>query len=180
MYLAANDVSVLIDEYYALDPTAYNITNFLETYNVTDGVLPAGVQKVLREDGLLSASNSMDWFEGAVPFADATLQDLVGAIHGRTEGGPAQLWFRDLTGGAQPKKLSLADCPSVEEPNPDPSRSCENLGIAFPSPAPSPAPSLPAEPTDGDSRAAEEDKDATVAAAAATAMQLPASAGAAL
>merc|ERR1719506_1579215 len=150
MYLAANDVSVLIDEYYAFDPTAYNITNFLETYNVTDGVLPAGVQKVLREDGLLSASNSMDWFEGA----------------------PAQLWFRDLTGGAQPKKLSLADCPSVEGPNPwtDPSRSCENLGIAFPSPAPSPAPSLPAEPTDGDSRAAEEDKDAADAASAAPAL----------
>ena len=180
-YLAANDVSVLIDEYYAFDPTAYNITNFLETYNVTDGVLPAGVQKVLREDGLLSASNSMDWFEGAVPFADATLQDLVGAIYGRTEGGPAQLWFRDLTGGAQPKKLSLADCPSVEgyswalQPNPwtDPSRSCENLGIAFPSPAPSPAPSLPAEPTDGDSRAAEdgeEDKDAADAASAAPAL----------
>ena len=132
-YLEANDVSVVIDEAYSYDPTSYDLAAMLTTYGVE--ALPEGVTTVLREDGIISATGSMDWFEGAVPFGDATLQDLARGIHGSSAGDAEEaLWFRDIASGEVPTVLTESDCPDVTQPSPyvDVSHACADLAIAFP------------------------------------------------
>jgi hypothetical protein len=75
----------VVDETYATDPTAYNLTAFEEQFGLNGTSrpdLPFLVNhRIFREDGLLSATLGLDWFEGAIAHPELVLKDMVSALH---------------------------------------------------------------------------------------------------
>mmetsp|Transcript_1782 Transcript_1782/g.5178 ORF Transcript_1782/g.5178 Transcript_1782/m.5178 type:complete len:532 (+) Transcript_1782:252-1847(+) len=95
-------VDVLIDETYSFDPTSYNETAFLAEYGISANAarsLPAlngTSNKVFREDGLVSATGGLDWFEGAIARPADVLEDLYGALTSSDPSAREFTWFRQV------------------------------------------------------------------------------------
>jgi hypothetical protein len=91
---------VLIDETYAFDPTTYTASSFATGYGF-DG----GSASVYRVDGLLSATNGLDWFEGAFARPAVVLADFVAAMHST---GDEMTYLRALD--ESPTVMTAANC----------------------------------------------------------------------
>eukprot|EP00887_Chlorella_sp_A99_P001798 scaffold19.g1798.t1 len=112
---ALSSADVIIDETFALDPAAYNLTSFLAAFNLSadqaNGIpaLAGAAPRVYREDGLVSANGSMDWFEGAVARPDAVLKDLFRVLYPTNASNFR--WLRAIT--QAPVTLTPAACTSI-------------------------------------------------------------------
>ncbi|KAL0043795.1 hypothetical protein WJX82_001269 [Trebouxia sp. C0006] len=118
-------VDVLIDETYAEDPTQYNFTTFLQTFELTSNVTSNATYPflknaaVFREDGLLTNSSALyngdglgdDWFEGALLRPDLVLSDVARAINSsNVPQGYNFTWIRNLATGEVPTIQSPLGC----------------------------------------------------------------------
>jgi hypothetical protein len=83
-----------------------------KVYNTTVNDIPAFKNKKLFSiDGLTNGKDGSDWFESAVPFQDAVLQDLVRILGTNVTdlGTNDRLWFRNVA-TEKPQTLSESDC----------------------------------------------------------------------
>jgi hypothetical protein len=78
---ALSSVGAVVDETYTDDSAKYNLAAFQKEYNFTDSDLqdmPWFTNKLIfREDGLISETNGVDWFEGALARPDQELSDVL-------------------------------------------------------------------------------------------------------
>lgn len=74
----------LIDETYVPDPKTFNLKSWTELMHVEDGVFPFR-RCVLREDGRLSRTLGMDWFETGIARPAVVQRDLVRAFAGNMD-----------------------------------------------------------------------------------------------
>ncbi|KDD76706.1 hypothetical protein H632_c133p3 [Helicosporidium sp. ATCC 50920] len=109
------DVDVVIDETYALDPLAYNLTSFEEQYSIPEDadVMPKTFPwyvsgRIFREDGLLSASMGLDWYEGALARPSTVLKDLVSAFFAPDPATKPFVWIRNIA--QTPTVVTAASC----------------------------------------------------------------------
>lgn len=110
---------VVVDETYAVDPTAYDLAAFEAAYDLGDATaaqrdalkwLASGA--ILRTDGLVSADGGLDWFEGAFARPDEVLADAARAaravVAGKTAEETGFIWLRPVQ--QPPVVLTAADC----------------------------------------------------------------------
>ncbi|DBA71969.1 hypothetical protein WJX79_005778 [Trebouxia sp. C0005] len=118
-------VDVLIDETYAEDPTQYDFSTFLQTFNLTSNATSNATYPflknaaVFREDGLLTNSSALyngyglgdDWFEGALLRPDLVLSDVARAINSsNVPQGYNFTWIRNIAAGEVPTIQSPLGC----------------------------------------------------------------------
>ena len=81
---ALSTVDAVVDETYTEDSSKYNLAAFQKEYNLTtEDVqnMPWFTNKLIfREDGLISETNGVDWFEGALARPDKELSDILRVI----------------------------------------------------------------------------------------------------
>jgi hypothetical protein len=110
---------VVVDETYAVDPTAYDLAAFEAAYDLGNATaaqrgalkwLASGA--IVRTDGLVSADGSLDWFEGAFARPDEVLADAARAVRAVAAGTTAEetgfKWLRPVQ--QPPVVLTAADC----------------------------------------------------------------------
>lgn len=101
---AIADVDVFIDETYAPVPADYGWDDFTSGFGF-DPREAADSADIFRVDGLLSASNGMDWFEGAFARPATVLADFVAAMHST---GGERTYLRGLE--ESPTVMTAEDC----------------------------------------------------------------------
>lgn len=117
---AVSDVDVLIDETFAADPTTYYLDAFLEAYALTNRTEEFEATQpwlanltIFREDGLLSETLGLDWFEGALVRADEVLRDTVRAALGPEAAGTDSFtWIRSIH--ETPVVVGPSDCAATK------------------------------------------------------------------
>ncbi|KAJ2845295.1 hypothetical protein IWW36_004839, partial [Coemansia brasiliensis] len=132
---ALEDVDIIIDESFV----TYSYDELLEHYGVSDRAkssyswVTAG--RVFRPDRLQSVAGGLDWFEAPVAFADALLQDLIGAVHPKfVKDGYQPIWFRDLAGNDPVVVVTAADCTDMYAVRKNPAETCSALSFQEPNP----------------------------------------------
>ena len=74
------NVDVVIDETFVRDPSTYTQSSFEEEFGITskqkEDLRWLKNNLVFREDGILSESGGLDWFEGAIARPDKVLDDM--------------------------------------------------------------------------------------------------------
>ena len=137
--ILGQNVGVVIDESYAYDPTSYTYGSFLSAYGFdaasnTSALAPfLYYSRVYRYDGLIGSDLALDWFENAIPNADALLADVAAMIiraqgleqmameqggtgHGGGGiGNHTSVWFRNIALHESPRFTSTL-CASATAP----------------------------------------------------------------
>lgn len=109
-------VDVVIDETYAPDAHAYNMTSFKAEFGLEEGVfypfLAEGKHgQVFRQDGRISATGGTAWFESAVVNAGDVLRDVVRAAHPDLVKNPKSYnYLRNIAAGEKPIVITSASC----------------------------------------------------------------------
>ncbi|KAJ1742420.1 hypothetical protein LPJ78_002385 [Coemansia sp. RSA 989] len=127
---ALEDVDIVIDESFV----TYSYDELLEHYGVRDrskssySWVTAG--RVFRPDRLQSVAGGLDWFEAPIAFADALLQDLIGAVHPKfVKDGYQPIWFRDLAENDPIVVVSASNCTDMYAARKDPAETCSALSF---------------------------------------------------
>jgi len=110
---ALSGVSVVIDEIYAPDPTAYDLNTFYANYHLSSGSAHSFMQKVLRIDGTMSSDNRLDWYESRVANPEWALEGLRHSVTG--DASLRSKYFRNIAAGVAPVVLDHTMC-SVDMP----------------------------------------------------------------
>lgn len=110
---ALKSVSVVIDEFYAPDPTAYNIDTFYTNYGLSSASEQSFITKVLRIDGTMSSDNQLDWYESRVANPEWALEGLRHSVTG--DASLRSKYFRNIAAGVAPVVLDHTMC-SVDMP----------------------------------------------------------------
>jgi len=107
---ALSDVGVVIDEYYAPDPSSYDIDTFYAAYGLTSGSSNTFIRehKVLRIDGTMSEQLNLDWYESRIANPAWALEGLKRAITG--DSALARKYFRNIAVGEVPEVLTKDSC----------------------------------------------------------------------
>jgi hypothetical protein len=133
---ALSTVDAVIDETYTMDSAKYTLPAFLKEYNFTDAEvasMPWFTNKLIfREDGLISESNGLDWFEGALARPDQELADLlriVSAAHDPTSNALSQphIWLRQID--EAPKVVNSDECERLSSCTAEPSPICPFVAV---------------------------------------------------
>ncbi|KAK9815804.1 hypothetical protein WJX72_009772 [[Myrmecia] bisecta] len=107
-------VDIIVDETYAMDPTSYTMDSFLQSFSIASNQtasLPAlANKKVFREDGLISPTGGLDWFEGAIAQPDKVLLDFRKAVAPAMYQAYNATWIRNVAAGVTSKLLSSSAC----------------------------------------------------------------------
>ncbi|KAF9904703.1 hypothetical protein EC991_002402 [Linnemannia zychae] len=132
-FLAAlKTVDVIIDETFA----GSDMTAFLQSYQLTGASAESYKflqnKAVFRQDGLVNPNDGRDWFGSGVAMADATLQDVIRAIH--PEVLPQDIhynWLRNIAKEEQKQLLSSANCTTSDASTPIPDRAitCSTMKV---------------------------------------------------
>lgn len=103
------NVDVIIDETYAASPTTYTMDSFYTGFGMSSGsTVPAIVgQKVFRQDGTISESGGLDWFESRLAHPQWVLQDLARALRGD---GDTFRYLRNIAANEVPQIVEAAHC----------------------------------------------------------------------
>jgi hypothetical protein len=176
--LALNYVSAVVDETFVPDPLTYTLDTFLHNFGFpTDGAVNGSTlpfvrnKQIWRYDALvlLNPTNvhqalSSDWFEQAVPNADALLADLASLLAMAFDGhsllqAHAEVWWRNIADPSASTVQPLhATCEHMSKPlrpvGEDPTEDDPSLVFSCPAElmAPwawHPTPALPNEPEGG-------------------------------
>ncbi|KAF9934396.1 hypothetical protein FBU30_002220 [Linnemannia zychae] len=123
-------VDVIIDETFS----GSDMTAFLTSYGLT-GANTADYKflqnkAVFRQDGLVNPNDGRDWFGGAVAMADATLQDVIRAVHPEVLPSDVKYnWLRNIANNEPKQLLSSANCtaPDSNTPVPDRAITCSTM-----------------------------------------------------
>ena len=115
---ALKSASVVIDEIYAPDPTAYDINIFYQNYCTHYFSSPhystlSFINKVLRIDGTMSSDKNLDWYESRVANPEWALEGLRHSVTG--DASLRSKYFRNIAAGVAPVVNDHAMC-SVDMP----------------------------------------------------------------
>lgn len=128
-----SSVDVIIDETYTFDPLSYTFEEFMSEYGLdgaAEGVL-SGLpwlepKLVYREDGLISKSNGVDWFEGAIARPDLVLMDVARIVGSAQQGERTKVgeftWLRNIA--ETPVRVTADDCKRLDSCNDTPTTIC--------------------------------------------------------
>jgi len=110
---ALKSASVVIDEIYAPDPTAYDINTFYANYGLSSTSTQSFINKVLRIDGTMSSDKNLDWYESRVANPEWALEGLRHSVTG--DASLRSKYFRNIAAGVAPVVLDHTMC-SVDMP----------------------------------------------------------------
>jgi len=118
-------VDVVVDDTYTPTPAEYNFDSFKEQFGLNSTSATNGLdlpwltnRRVFRTDGLISANNGSDWFEGAYVRPDKVLADFVRVVDSArnftTVLQPKNFsWVRTID--EEPRELTAANCGRMQE-----------------------------------------------------------------
>jgi len=131
-------VDVIIDETYSAEPASYTFEQFQKEYDLEN----AGNESlkklkwlkpklIFRLDGLISAANGLDWFEGAIARPDLVLQDMDRVVDSARQGKLPKKdefkWIRNID--ESPVVITANDCERLSSCNEKPSTICPFVKI---------------------------------------------------
>lgn len=125
---ALSKVDVLVDETYAIDPTAYSAATFSSQYGFTaaqEKLIPAlsgSAPQVIRVDGLVSPTGGLDWYDGAIAKPVEVLTDMVGALAAPSSKTRNFIWLRNIQ--QNPVVITDAQCTALKSCNTAPTPLC--------------------------------------------------------
>ena len=131
-------VDVIIDETYSPEPASYTFEQFQKEYGLENADSDA-LEKlswleprlIFRPDGLISASNGLDWFEGAIARPDLVLQDVDRVADSARQGKLLKKnefkWIRNID--ESPVVISAKDCERLTSCNEKPATICPFVKI---------------------------------------------------
>lgn len=126
-------LDAVIDETYTPDPKTYGLAEFKKEYGL-DTADPAVLAKmswlqpelIYREDGLISQSNDLDWFEGSIPRPDLVIIDVDRVVDSARQGSQLKKgefkWVRNID--ETPNVVTANDCKRLSSCNATPSTIC--------------------------------------------------------
>jgi hypothetical protein len=135
---ALSSVDAIIDETYTMDSAKYNLATFLKEYGFTDAevaIMPWFTNKLIfRQDGLISETNGIDWFEGALARPDQELSDvfrIVTAARDAPETATAlskdYIWLRQIE--EAPTVVNSDECERLSSCTADPTPICPFVAV---------------------------------------------------
>ncbi|EFA82889.1 periplasmic binding protein [Heterostelium album PN500] len=112
------DVDVIIDETYQLN----SFDDFLMAYQINTTEMQAKFKfvankVVFRQDGLENIYDGRDWFQSAVAFNDAVLQDVIRAVYPEVlPKSTLPLWLRNIATNEPTLRMTADNCTTEVRP----------------------------------------------------------------
>lgn len=135
---ALSTVDAVIDETYTPDSTTYNLAAFLEEYDITESELESMPwftnELIFRQDGLISETNGVDWFEGAFVRPDKTLSDVLRIVTAAREApedatplSQEYTWLRQIE--EAPRVVNSDECQRLDSCTEEPTPICPFVAV---------------------------------------------------
>lgn len=132
---ALSTVDAIVDETYTMDSAKYNLAAFQKEYNFTTQdveSMPWFTNKLIfRQDGLISETNGVDWFEGALAQPHKELSDVVRIVNAaRDPSAPLSqdyTWLRQIE--EAPRVVNSNECERLSSCEAEPTPICPFVAV---------------------------------------------------
>lgn len=135
---ALSTVDAVIDETYTPEPSTYNLAAFLKEYGFSQSELESMPwftnELIFRQDGLISETGGVDWFEGALARPDKELSDVLRIVTAAREAPESATplsqeytWLRQIE--EAPRVVNSEECERLDKCTDEPTPICPFVAV---------------------------------------------------